>query len=263
MELENKHILVTGAASGIGAAATRLFVERGARVFAADVNETALSHLADTSGGAVIPYTVDLADMAEVEAMVNTAVETFGSLDVLVNNAGVGHVGRAADVSLDDWRRVMAIDLDAVFVACKCALPSLIQSRGNIVCTASISGMAADFGFPAYNTAKAGVIALVRNMAVDYAPNVRVNTVSPGFTLTGMMDAMPQSTRDAFTAEVPMQRAAQPCEIAEAIAFLASERASFITGQNIVVDGGMMARTGQPSIFAQREKREATEGMSS
>ncbi len=260
MEFDNKKILVTGAASGIGAAAARLFAARGARVFAADANAAGLAALAGELGAAVHSHSVDLADATAVEAMVDAAIGALGGLDVLVNNAGVGHVGRAADVSLQDWRQVMAVDLDAVFLASKFALPTLLENGGNIVCTASISGMAADYGFAAYNAAKAGLIGLVRNMAIDYAPRVRVNAVSPGFTLTGMMDAMPQQTRDAFTAEVPMQRAAQPADIAEAICFLASERAAFITGHNLVVDGGMMARTGQPNIFALRQQRESGPG---
>lgn len=249
MELNGKLALVTGAASGIGAAVTQLFVARGARVFAADLNADKLAELTQRLGKAVIPYRVDIAERAQAEKMVADAITALGGLDILINNAGIGHVARAADLNPDDWRRVLAVDLDAVFWASRVALPTLVQRRGNIVCTASISGIGADYGFAAYNTAKAGLIGLVRNMALDYATQgVRVNAVSPGFTQTPLA-AMPEASQKAFCARIPMQRAAQPEEIAETVAFLASDRASYITGQNIAVDGGITAHTGQPNIF--------------
>ncbi len=254
-EFADKLALVTGAASGIGAAVTDMLVRRGARVFAADLNRDKLNELAQRSNGSVIPYCVDIAVRDQAEAMVSHAVSALGGLDILVNNAGIGHVARAADLNPDDWRRVLTIDLDAVFWASRVALPTLVPRRGNIVCTASISGIGGDYGFAAYNTAKAGLIGLVRNMAVDYAAQgVRVNAVSPGFTDTPLAN-MPEASRKAFCARVPMQRWARPEEIAEVIAFLASDRASYITGQNIVADGGITAHTGQPNIFALWEER--------
>jgi meso-butanediol dehydrogenase/(S,S)-butanediol dehydrogenase/diacetyl reductase len=250
MELDGRLALVTGAASGIGAAVARLMVRRGARVFAADVDGAKLAGLATELGEAVVPYVVDLSERAQVEAMVVAAVQALGGLDILVNNAGIGSLARATDLDPDEWRKVMAIDLDAVFFASRAALPALIARRGNIVCTASISGMAADYRFTAYNAAKAGLIGLVRNLAIDYAPEgVRVNAVSPGYTLTPITEPMLQPVREAFAATIPMRRAAQPEEIAEVIAFLASDRASYVTGQNIAVDGGKMAHTGQPDVY--------------
>jgi meso-butanediol dehydrogenase/(S,S)-butanediol dehydrogenase/diacetyl reductase len=247
MEFADKLALVTGAASGIGAATTRLLVQRGARVVAADVDRAKLEALAGELGAAVTPYVVDLAERAQVEAMVHAAVKALGGLDVFVSNAGVGSLARATDLDPDEWRRVMAIDLDATFLAARVALPRLVERRGNIVATASISGMAADYRFTAYNTAKAGLIGLVRNMAIDYAAEgVRVNAVSPGFTATPLTGQMPQPLQDAFAAAVPMRRAGTPEEMAEVICFLASDRASYLTGQNIAVDGGMTAHTGQP-----------------
>lgn len=256
MELEGKLALVTGAASGIGAAVTRLLVQRGARVFAADINGAKLKELADELRQGIVPYQVDISERAQVEAMVSKAIDSLQGLNVLVNNAGIGSVGRAADLDPDEWRKVLAVDLDAAFLASRSALPKLIEQRGNIVCTASISGLGGDYGFTAYNTAKAGLIGLVRNMAVDYAEQgVRVNAVSPGMTKTPMTDVMPEASRQAFAATVPMRRPGKPEEVAEVIAFLASDRASYVTGQNIVVDGGLMAHTGQPNIFALRASR--------
>ena len=250
---EGKLALITGAASGIGAATARLLVARGARVMAADRDGAGLDALAAELGDAVIAHRVELSDRGETEAMVASAVARLGGLDVLVNNAGIGSVGRAIDLDPAEWRQVMAIDLDAVFFASRAALPHLIERRGAIVCTASISGMAADYGFTAYNVAKAGVINLVRNLAIDYAAQgVRVNAVSPGLTITGLTAGGTPEQAAAFCANVPMKRPAQAVEIAEVIAFLASDAASYLTGQNIAVDGGLTAHTGQPNVFRLR-----------
>jgi meso-butanediol dehydrogenase/(S,S)-butanediol dehydrogenase/diacetyl reductase len=250
MRFDDKVALVTGAASGIGAATVRRLVKGGARLLAVDVNEDGLKALASELGDNVIPHVADMSERAPVEAMVDAAVKRFGKLDILINNAGIGSLARAADLDPDEWRRVMAIDVDAVFFACRLALPHLIATRGCIVNTASISGLAADYGLTAYNTAKAAVIGLTRVIAIDYAPQgVRVNAVSPGFTLSPMLDLMPSALKEAYAARVPMRRGAQPDEIAAMIAFLATEDASYVTGQNFVVDGGLMATTGAPDMI--------------
>jgi meso-butanediol dehydrogenase/(S,S)-butanediol dehydrogenase/diacetyl reductase len=249
MEFDGKLALVTGAASGIGAATARILVARGARVLAADRDVDKLQALAAELKGAAVPHMVDVSERAQVEAMVEAAIARLGGLDILVNNAGIGSLARATDLDPEEWRKVMAVDLDAVFWASRAALPTLVARRGNIVCTASISGMAADYRFTAYNAAKAGLIGLVRNLAIDYAAEgVRVNAVSPGYTLTPLSKTSRPEVAEAFVAAVPMRRAAQPEEIAEVIAFLASERASYLTGQNIAVDGGVTAHTGQPDV---------------
>ena len=253
MDFSGKLAIVTGAANGIGAATARLLLERGARVFAVDMNRERLEALKAELGNDFLPYSADLSDNAQAESMVMAGIEALGGLDILVNNAGIGFLARATDLDFEDWRRVMSIDLDAVFLASKAALPTLIQRRGNIVCTASVSGVAGDYRFTAYNAAKAGLLGLVRNLAIDYAAQgVRVNAVSPGFTLTATTLTMPAQTQANFAAAVPMGRAAQPEEIAEVITFLASERASYVTGQNIVVDGGITAHTGLPDVMEGR-----------
>lgn len=253
MDFSGKLAIVTGAANGIGAATARLLVERGARVFAVDMDRERLEALKAELGNDFLPYSADLSDNAQAESMVMAGIEALGGLDILVNNAGIGFLARATDLDFEDWRRVMSIDLDAVFLASKAALPTLIQRRGNIVCTASVSGVAGDYRFTAYNAAKAGLLGLVRNLAIDYAAQgVRVNAVSPGFTLTATTLTMPAQTQANFAAAVPMGRAAQPEEIAEVITFLASERASYVTGQNIVVDGGITAHTGLPDVMEGR-----------
>jgi meso-butanediol dehydrogenase/(S,S)-butanediol dehydrogenase/diacetyl reductase len=255
MEFQGKLALVTGAASGIGAAVTRLFVQRGARVVAVDLDRGKLDALAAELGAAVIPHAADLSDRAQTEAMVAAAIKALGGLDILINNAGIGSLARATDLDPEEWRKVMAVDLDAVFLASRAALPALIARRGNIVSTASISGMGGDYGFTVYNAAKAGVIGLTRAMAVDYAAEgVRVNAVSPGYTLTPMTAPSRAEVRAAFIDGIPMRRGAAPEEIAEVIAFLASDRASYVTGQNIAVDGGLTAHTGQPDVLSLRAR---------
>lgn len=243
--------LVTGAASGIGAATSRALAARGARVFAVDIDDGALADLdTHTEGKAVVPFRADLANRTQVEGMVDECIRSMGRLDILVSNAGVGFPARAGDLDPEDWRRMLAINLDAAFFASRAALPELIARRGNIVVTSSVSGMGADYNTCVYNTAKAGLLGLMRNLAVDYAKDgVRANAVSPGYTITGLTASLPESVKSAFEAAVPMRRGGTSEEVAEVICFLASNRASYVTGQNIAVDGGLTAHTGQPNFM--------------
>lgn len=247
--MQNRIALITGAASGIGAATTRRLVAEGVQVLAVDINPDSLAALAAELGDAVRPHRADMALREEVESAVAAAIRHFGGLDILINNAGIGSFGRAGELDPEQWRHVMAVDLDAVFLASRIALPHLVERRGCIVNTASISGMGADYAFTAYNTAKAAVINLTRAMAIDYARDgVRVNAVSPGYIDTPLVGGMPESITNAFVSRIPMARAGRPEEIAAVIRFLASDEASYLTGQNIVVDGGITAHTGQPDI---------------
>jgi meso-butanediol dehydrogenase/(S,S)-butanediol dehydrogenase/diacetyl reductase len=249
LEFADKIALVTGAGSGIGAATARLLVKGGAVVYAADINETGLTALVAELGNAVTPLIADVGDRHQAEAMVATAAAS--GLDIVVSNAGIGSLARATDLDPEEWRRVMSVDLDAAFYIARVALPHLIARKGAFVATASLSGTGADYGFTAYNAAKAGLIGLIRVLAIDYAAEgVRVNAVSPGFVVTPLTKPMGEGLQSEFASRVPMRRGAQPEEIAEVIGFLASARASYITGQNILVDGGISAHTGQPDAIA-------------
>lgn len=249
MDLDGKRVLLTGAASGIGASTAKLMIEQGAKLFAVDLNAEALQSLRSKLGSSCLTHVADLGQQGEVEDMVSAAVDQLEGLDILLNNAGVASLGATADVQPAEWRRVLAIDLDAVFYASRVALPELIKSKGCIVNTGSISGLGGDYRIAAYNTAKAALVGLTRSMAVDYGIHgVRVNAVCPGYIETPLTAVMPPPARTAMTNEIPLNRAGRPEEIAEVILFLASDRASFVTGHLLVADGGITARTSQPDL---------------
>lgn len=245
--------VITGGASGIGAALARRLHGEGAKVLIADMNEARGQALAAELGERARFQATDVTSFDAVEALAQTAVHEWGSLDMLFNNAGIGNLSRIESLSTEDWRRVVATNLDGVFFGIKAALPIMkAQGRGAIVNTASASGMAADFGFAAYNAAKAGVINLTRTAAIDNAiSGIRVNAVCPGPVDTPILGAVQQQAqlRENWEARVPMRRFAQPDEIAAVMAFLASDEASYLTGAAIPVDGGLTAHTGQPNLL--------------
>jgi meso-butanediol dehydrogenase/(S,S)-butanediol dehydrogenase/diacetyl reductase len=253
--------LVTGAASGIGAATARLLAAEGATVTLVDLPTSAGAEVAASLGGHFTA--ADLAHPAAAEAMVAEALARHGRLDILVNNAGIGSLAEVPDLDPALWRRVMAIDLDSVFHACRIAIPAMKkQGGGAIVTTASMSGIFADHGFAAYNAAKAAVINLTRAMAIDHGKDgIRVNAVCPGLVdtpLAAPLAAIP-GLWDRWTRDIPMGRAARPEEIAEVIAFLASPAASYMTGSIVLVDGGKSAHGGQPNFI--REISAATSAI--
>jgi meso-butanediol dehydrogenase/(S,S)-butanediol dehydrogenase/diacetyl reductase len=243
--------LVTGGASGIGAATVRLLAAEGAAVTVVDLAESAGAAVAAEIGGHF--HACDLADPAAPGAMVEAVLARAGRLDVLVNNAGIGSLAEAPDLDPALWRQVLAVDLDAVFLACRAAIPAMrAAGGGTIVNTASISGLAGDYGFAAYNAAKAGLLNLTRALAIDHGKDgIRVNAVCPGLVdtpLAAPLAAVP-GLMAAWVRDIPLGRAARPEEIAEAIAFLASDAASYMTGAALVVDGGATAHTGQPNFI--------------
>jgi meso-butanediol dehydrogenase / (S,S)-butanediol dehydrogenase / diacetyl reductase len=251
---EGKVVIVTGAASGIGAATSRRFADEGAHLVVSDIREDVLRPVAEElerSGSRILCQRTDVGDCDDVQRLIETAVAHFGRLDVLINNAGITSFGHVTELTPEHWRKVMAVDLDSIFFAARAAIPHLAKTGGCIVNTASISGLFGDYGLAAYNTAKGGVVNLTRNLAIDHAPDgIRVNSVCPGPVATRLTAAMAREPdfMDEYRKLVPMARMAQPEEIAAAIAFLASADASYITGHNLVVDGGVTAATGQPNF---------------
>jgi meso-butanediol dehydrogenase/(S,S)-butanediol dehydrogenase/diacetyl reductase len=247
-------VAISGAASGIGAAAAARFAAEGASLALCDLRPEPLAAVAAGLGlpeDRVWTQAVDVADGEAYGAFVDGAAKRFGRLDVLVNNAGIGCFGHVDEITPDAWRRTLAVDLDAVFFGSRAALPHLRASQGCIVNTASISGLFGDPGLAAYNVAKAGVINLTRNMAVDHAhEHIRVNCICPGGVGTPMLRAHMRDAAimDEYARLVPMERVGSPEEMAASIAFLASRDASYITGVALVVDGGVTAQTGQPNF---------------
>jgi len=254
----DKVAVVTGGASGIGAATTRRLVQEGASVVLGDLQETAAVALAQELGEAVLPVVVDVTDLDAVDGLMTEAVSQFGQIDIVFNNAGIGSLGRVDEIDVDTWHRVIDVDLNAVFYGCRAALPHLRANGGGaIVNTASISGLFGDWGLPAYNAAKGAVMNLTRALAADHARDgIRVNAVCPGGVATAMTDSLVHSRRaqEQYERLVPMARMGQADEIASAVAFLASDDASYITGHGLVVDGGVTATTGQPNFSALAER---------
>ncbi|MEO9247176.1 SDR family oxidoreductase [Citricoccus nitrophenolicus] len=253
MRFDGKRILVTGGISGIGAATTRRFLEDGARVAVLDIDQARVDEFVsgESAGDQLIGVAANVSDSGSASAAVEQVVQRFGGLDVLINNAGVGGVGKAGDVSDEDWRKVMGVDLDGVFLMARAALPHLMESQGNIVNTASISGLYGDFAMVAYDTAKGAVVNFTRATAVDYGHDgVRVNAVAPGPVRTPILEeALANEEISATYAErIPLGRTSEPEEIASAITFLASDDASFITGVTLPVDGGLTSWSAQPNI---------------
>jgi meso-butanediol dehydrogenase/(S,S)-butanediol dehydrogenase/diacetyl reductase len=190
-----------------------------------------------------------VSDEKAVEAMVDAVVRRFGRLDVMVNNAGIFEGGDPVEISNDQWRKVLATDLDGVFYGCRAALPHLEKTKGSIINTASVSGLGGDWGMSPYNAAKGAVVNLTRSLALDLGKKgVRINSVCPSLTRTGMTaDMMDDKELIAkFAERIPLGRVCEPHEVAAVIAFLASDDASFMTGANVTVDGGVSASNGQP-----------------
>ena len=249
---ESRVAVITGAASGIGHATARRLGSEGALLALADLDAARLDEVVkelSIAGITVVGRGVDVAVAEQVEALIEHAVVTFGRIDILVNNAGISSFGHVTEITPEQWHRVMAVDVDSAFYGARAALPHLVATRGCIVNTCSISGLFADYGLVAYNTAKGAVANLTRSLAIDHAADgVRVNSVCPGGVATPMLAGMLARFGEEYERLVPMGRPAQPEEIAAAIAFLASDDASYITGHNLVVDGGVTAATGQPNF---------------
>ena len=248
----DKVVIVTGAGSGIGEATARRFSQEGASVVLAGDTRPKLERVAaDLPPGRTLVCVTDVAKYSQVEDLVARTVMQFGGLHVLVSNAGIAPEGTVVDGRLEDWEKTMAVNAGGVFHGARAAMPYLIQSRGNIVNTASVSGLGGDWSLAFYNASKGAIVNLTRAMAMDHGKDgVRVNAVCPSLTMTPMTADLEGNARAMakFCERIPLGRPAQPFEIAAAIAFLASEDASFITGINLPVDGGVTASNGQPSM---------------
>jgi len=245
--MKEKRVVVTGASSGIGLAAARLFLESGATVALMGRRKRQLEEAAggylESRRAIVVP--ADLSDQKEAESAFGTVLERLGGLDVLVNAAGILKAGDIAATSLELWDESMNINLRSIFHLMKLAVPYLEQSRGNIVNVSSVTGLRAFPGVLAYCVSKAGLDQLTRCAALELAPRgIRVNAVNPGVVVTelhrsgGMADDSYAKFLEHSKTTHPMGRVGQPTEIAELVCFLASEKAGWITGATVSIDGG-------------------------
>ena len=238
--LDAKTAIITGGARGIGLATAHLMHEDGWNIVLVDWDETELqdSAKAFTHG---LPLICDISNPEQVEQMIARAIAWSGRIDALINNAGVADFGPIEETDFERWRAVMATNLDGVFLASQAATPALKKTCGAIVNIASISGLRASTLRVAYGTSKAGVMQLTQQQAVELGEyGIRANCIAPGPVRTKLAMAVhTQEIIDAYHDAIPLNRYGQEREIAEAIYFLASERASYITGQNLMVDGGL------------------------
>ena len=241
--LKDKGVLITGGASGIGAATAARFLEEGAKVCILDRDAAAREKIARELPGLAGSLAGDVADLGQVQAAFADAVKRMGAVDVLINNAGISIRHAFLDITPQEWDKIIAVNLTGVFyVAQTAARHMFARGSGVILQTASTNGMAGHPWYADYNATKAGVISLTKTMALELAPKVRVNAIAPGYVLTPMQRAeYSDAMLDEVNRKIPMRRHATPEEIAALFAFLASDEAAYITGHVHIIDGAESA----------------------
>lgn len=242
LQMEDQIAMVTGAANGIGRAIVERFVAEGMRVAAVDLDQDQIAESVTAFGDRVLPLVADISDRAQVQAAVQACVDRFGGLDVLAANAGIADGQPFLEIDDASWRRIIDVNINGTFHCVQEAARVMAKARsGEIVCTSSTNAWYVEKNLAHYNTSKGGVEALVRSAAIDLAPmNIRVNAVEPSMVKTraAFITQDPVGGPE-YLRRVPMARFAEPAEIAATVAWLASGQASYITGQTLIVDGGL------------------------
>jgi len=252
--LEGQRAVITGGGSGIGRATARRMADEGASVAVIDINGDAAHEIAAEIGGSA--HVADVTDADGLRGAVDAAAVAMGGITIMFNNAGVGNQSPLHEWAPEEWDRMLAVNLTGVYLGFRAAVPHIRASGGgSIVSTASISGTRPAAGEAPYAAAKAGVAAITASAALEYGPGIRVNAVSPGMILTALTEPLLQflpHERARFERTTPLGRIGEPDDIAGVVVFLCSDLARFITGQNIVVDGGMTLHgSGVDGIFEQ------------
>ena len=241
--LKDKVAVITGSGKGLGQAMALLFSREGAKIVVFDIDEPAGRETVEQiqeQGGEAIYSHGDVSKPDDAVRLINTAVDAYGRVDVLVNNAGV-HVDRTvADTTEEEWDQILGVNLKGVFLCSKAAIPQMRrQGGGNIICISSISGLIGQLNQAAYNASKHGIIGLVRCMAYDHAQeNIRANAICPGVMNTPLVASVPEEHIAPYRKTSLLERFAEPSEVANAALFLASDESSYVTGSAMVVDGG-------------------------
>ncbi|HEY5574097.1 MAG TPA: glucose 1-dehydrogenase [Anaerolineales bacterium] len=252
MTFENKVAIVTGAAKGIGWGTAKVLSQKGAKVVVVDWDEENGKRTAadiNREGGEAIFVKCDVSNEEQVRAMIAQTIDSFGQIDILVNNAGVGVYKSILDATSEDWDHCLAVNLKGVFLCSKYAIPYMQKlGKGAIVNISSVHSHATVNGVGPYAASKGGITALTRNMAIDYGPTIRVNSIAPGWVITPLIQSIfdayddPAEQRRLVEERQVMKRIGQPEDVGYAVAFLASDEAAFITGAQLFVDGGLTAQ---------------------